>query len=85
MKYKMISIKILGIGCPRCRKLEEKVRELVLENNIFAVIEKVTNVNEMMRYNIMMTPGLVINEKLKSSGSIPKDEQILKWIKEETP
>jgi len=38
----------------------------------------------MMKYNIMMTPGLVINEKLKSTGNIPKDEQILSWIKEES-
>jgi small redox-active disulfide protein 2 len=80
----MVNIKILGVGCPRCRKLEEKVKSLVSENNISAEIEKVTDVIDMMKYNIMMTPGLVINEKLKSSGNIPKDEQILNWIKEET-
>jgi small redox-active disulfide protein 2 len=79
----MLNIKILGIGCPRCRKLEEKVKEVVSENNISAEVEKVTDLSDMMKYNIMMTPGLVINEKLKSSGSIPKDEQILNWIKEE--
>lgn len=80
----MLNIKILGIGCPRCRKLEEKVRELLSEKNISAEVEKVTDVVDMMKYNIMMTPGLVINEKLKSSGNIPKDEQILSWIQEET-
>lgn len=80
----MLNIKILGIGCPRCRKLEEKVRELVSENDIPAEVEKVTDVADMMKYNIMMTPGLVINEKLKSTGNIPKDEQILNWIREET-
>jgi small redox-active disulfide protein 2 len=80
----MLNIKILGIGCPRCRKLEEKVKELVSENNIDAEVHKVTDVSDMMKYNIMMTPGLVINEKLKSSGNIPKDEQILNWIKEES-
>jgi small redox-active disulfide protein 2 len=79
----MLNIKILGIGCPKCRKLEEKVKELISANNITAEVEKVTNVNEMMNYGIMMTPGLVVNEKLKSSGSIPKDELILNWIKEE--
>ena len=78
-----MNIKILGIGCPKCRKLEEKVKEIVSVNNIAAEVEKVTNVNDMMKYNIMMTPGLVINEKLKSTGNIPKDEQILNWIKEE--
>ena len=80
----MLDIKILGIGCPRCRKLEEKVRELISENDIPAEVEKVTDVADMMKYNIMMTPGLVINEKLKSTGNIPKDEQILNWIREET-
>jgi len=79
----MINIKILGIGCPKCRKLEEKVRDVVSTNHIIAEIEKVTDINDMMKYNIMMTPGLVVNEKLKSSGQIPKDEQILNWIKEE--
>ncbi len=67
----------------KCRRLEEKVREVVSENNIHAEVEKVTDINDMMKYNIMMTPGLVINEKLKSTGNIPKDEQILNWIKEE--
>jgi small redox-active disulfide protein 2 len=79
----MLNIKILGIGCPKCRKLEEKVKEIVSVNNITAEVEKVTSVNDMMKYGIMMTPGLVVNEHLKSSGNIPKDEQILNWIKEE--
>ncbi len=79
-----MNIKILGIGCPKCRKLEEKVKELLSANSITAEIEKITDVNDMMKYNIMMTPGLVINEKLKSTGNIPKDEQILSWIKEES-
>ncbi len=76
-------IKILGVGCSKCRALEAKVKELVSANNIGAEIIKVTDINDMMKYGIMMTPGLVINEKLKSSGIIPKDEQILNWIKEE--
>lgn len=78
-----MKIKILGIGCSRCRKLEDIVRDIVSQNNIDAEIEKVTNIQEMMGYGIMATPGLVINEKLKSSGIIPKNEQILEWLKEE--
>jgi small redox-active disulfide protein 2 len=78
-----MNIKILGIGCPKCRRLEEKVKEVVLKNNINAEIEKITEVLDMMKYGIMMTPGLVVNEKLKSSGVIAKDEDILKWINEE--
>jgi len=76
----MISVKILGTGCKKCLTLEAKVRDLVAVNNIDAVVEKVTDINKMLNYNIMMTPGLVINEKVKSFGIIPKDDQIIKWL-----
>lgn len=77
-------IKILGAGCSKCKKLEEKVKSLVVSNSINASVEKVEDFQEFMKYGIMMTPGLVINEKLKSFGNIPKDEQILNWIKDES-
>jgi small redox-active disulfide protein 2 len=79
----MLNIKILGSGCSRCRKLEDTVKELVAQNKIDAVIQKISDIQEMMNYGIMATPGLVINEKLKSSGVIPKNDQILNWLKEE--
>ena len=78
----MISVKVLGTGCKKCQTLEMKVKDLVTKNNIDAVVEKVTDIQEMMNYGIMMTPGLVINEQVKSFGIIPKDDQILKWLKE---
>jgi small redox-active disulfide protein 2 len=77
----MISVKILGTGCKKCQTLEQKVKDLVSQNNIDAAVEKVTDINEMMSYGIMMTPGLVVNEKVMSTGIIPKDEQILNWLK----
>ncbi|MBK9098531.1 MAG: TM0996/MTH895 family glutaredoxin-like protein [bacterium] len=77
----MISIKVLGTGCKKCQTLEAKVRDLVAVNNIDASVEKVTDINEMMNYGIMMTPGLVINEKVVSTGIIPKDDQLLLWLK----
>ena len=76
-------IKILGVGCNRCRKLEQQVKDIVIEKNIETTIEKITNIDDMMKYGIMTTPGLVINNKLKSSGILPKNEQILNWIEEE--
>ena len=79
----MITIKILGAGCAKCRKLEVKVKELINKYNINAEVVKIQDLNEMIKYGIMMTPALVINEKLKSFGNIPKDEQIINWIKEE--
>ncbi len=78
-----MNIKILGTGCNLCKRLEQNVRNLAATNNIDADIEKVTDIQEMIKYGIMATPGLVINEKLKSSGILPKDEQILSWIMEE--
>ncbi len=78
----MVSVKILGTGCKKCQNLESKVRELVTTNNIDAVVEKVTDIQEMVNYGIMMTPGLIINEKVKSFGIIPKDDQLLSWLKE---
>jgi small redox-active disulfide protein 2 len=78
----MTSVKILGVGCSKCRTLEAKVKDLIAKNNLEAEVIKVEDVQEMMGYGIMMTPGLVINEKLKSSGIIPKEEQLLNWLKE---
>ena len=78
----MISVKILGPGCSKCRTLEAKVRDVVTKNNIEADISKIEDINDMMSYGIMMTPALVVNEKVKSYGIIPKDDQILKWLKE---
>lgn len=78
----MVSVKILGTGCKKCQNLESKVRELVTTNNIDAVVEKVTDIQEMVNYGIMMTPGLIINEKVKSFGIIPKDDQLLSWLQE---
>jgi len=78
----MVSVKILGTGCKKCQNLEIKVRELVATSNIDATVEKVTDIQEMVRYGIMMTPGLIINEKVKSYGVIPKDDQIINWLKE---
>ncbi len=78
----MVSVKILGSGCKKCQTLELKVRDIVSRNGIEAVVEKVTDIQEMVNYGIMMTPGLIINEKVKSYGIIPKDDQIINWLKE---
>lgn len=78
----MVSVKILGTGCKKCQTLEAKVQELVAINNIDAAVEKVTDIQQMVNYGIMMTPGLIINEKVKSFGIIPKDDQIINWLKE---
>jgi small redox-active disulfide protein 2 len=77
-----MNIKILGTGCSKCTNLEKKVKEIVKNNSIDAEVIKVSDLQEIMKYGIMMTPGLVINEKVVCYGSVPKDNDILKWIKE---
>ncbi len=80
----MVTVKVLGTGCKKCITLEQKVRDVIDKNKIEATVEKVSEIEDIMKYRIMMTPGLVINEKIKSTGIIPKDEQILSWLNEVT-
>lgn len=61
-------------GYSKCRTLEAKIKDIIAKNNIEAIFTKVEDFNEMMNYEIMMTPGSVINEQVKSFGIIPKDE-----------
>ncbi len=77
----MLSVKILGPGCSKCRTLEQRVRHLVERHHLSIEIEKVTDVQEIMKYGIMMTPGLVVDGVVKSVGTVPKDEQLLQWMK----
>lgn len=77
-----MNIKILGTGCAKCQALEKKVRNIVEAQGINAEISKVTDLKQIMSYGVMMTPGLVINEKVVSFGSIPPESQILTWLKE---
>ena len=72
--------KILGTGCPKCKALEAKVAEVAEKNGLKIDLEKVTDIKDIMAYRIMMTPALVIDEKVKAYGRIPKDEEILKWL-----
>ncbi|MBN2322818.1 MAG: TM0996/MTH895 family glutaredoxin-like protein [Spirochaetes bacterium] len=73
-------IKILGTGCPKCEKLEENVKEAVKELGIPAGVEKVTDLNDIMRYNVTITPGLVVDEELKASGKVLSVEKIKEII-----
>ena len=77
----MINIKVLGSGCANCKRLEQIARKAVEDLGMEAEIEKVTNYNDIMKYPILSTPGLVINEELVSSGRIPSQEEITDWLK----
>lgn len=77
----MIVVKILGSGCANCKRLEQIVRQIVEKENMEAEILKVTDFDEIMKYPIFATPGLVINEKLISAGRIPSSAEVLEWLK----
>jgi len=73
-------IKILGTGCPSCQKLERNTREAVCQMKLEAEVVKVTDLEKMMSYGLMSFPGLVVDEKLVSYGSIPSVEDIKKLL-----
>lgn len=77
----MVNIKVLGPGCANCRKLEEVAREAVASLGVQAEIAKITDMNEIIAYDVLKTPGLVINEKLVSSGRIPTPATVAEWVR----
>jgi small redox-active disulfide protein 2 len=76
----MVNVKVLGSGCPTCKRLEETVRKVAAAQGVQIELEKITDYNEMMKWNIMQTPGLVVNDKLVTTGRIPKEDEIIKLL-----
>jgi small redox-active disulfide protein 2 len=75
-----MKIEILGTGCPKCKKLYENVQEAVKQKNIDAEILKVTEINKIMEYGVMITPALVVDGEVKAAGKIPSVDEIVTWI-----
>jgi small redox-active disulfide protein 2 len=71
-----MDIKILGTGCPKCKTLEKLTREVVEQNGFTATITKVEDIMDIMKYNIMATPALVVNEKVEIKGRVPSADEI---------
>lgn len=76
----MLTIKVLGTGCANCKRLEQIARKVVSDMALEAEIIKVTEYPEIMKYNILSTPGLVVNEKLVSAGRIPSEAEVVTWL-----
>ena len=76
----MKTVKILGTGCSNCRKLEAAAREAASAAGVEAEFVKVTDMNAILAYDLIATPGLVIDEQLVSSGRIPTQAEIRQWM-----
>ena len=71
-----MEIKILGTGCPKCKTLEKLTREVVAQNGFNASITKVEDITEIIKYHIMATPALVVNERVEIKGRVPSAAEI---------
>lgn len=78
-----MDIKVLGPGCKKCKELESEVKKTLEEIGVEASVEKVEEMDKIMQYSVLMTPGLVVNGKVKVFGKVPSRKDIAKWIKEE--
>jgi len=79
-----MDIKVLGTGCAKCRAVEKEVKEVLAEMGIEADVEEVKDMKRIMEYKVMMTPGLVIDGKVVSSGHVPSKADVRKMIESAT-
>lgn len=77
-----MKVKILGTGCAKCNALEKRLQKLKEEHQLNFELQKITDLNSILSYGVMMTPGLIINEQLKSIGKVPASDELLKWLNE---
>jgi len=75
-----MKIKILGTGCAKCKKLYAEAEKAIASSGKTVELEKIEKIDEIMKYGVMMTPALVMDEEVKSSGRIPAPSEIVSWI-----
>lgn len=75
-----MNIKVLGTGCAKCKKLYAETEKALAASGHRSVLEKIEKIDEIMKYGVMMTPALVINDEVKSSGRIPNSTELTSWI-----
>ncbi len=80
LRFVEMEIKVLGTGCAKCKSLEKATKQAIDELNINASVEKVEDIQEIMEYGVMSTPGLVINGKVVLSGKLPKVDELKEII-----
>lgn len=81
LELRSMEVKILGTGCPKCKTLEKLTKDVIEKNGINATVVKVDDIMEIMKYNVMSTPALVVNEQVKIKGRVPSADEILEALK----
>lgn len=81
----MNNIKILGTGCPKCKELEKAVKRVLEANQLSVGVEKVEDIMQIMQYNVMSTPALVVDEVVVMKGKVPSDAEILTLLNSSAP
>ena len=76
----MKKIQVLGPGCPKCRKLAENAQVAVDQHELDFEVEKVTDINEIMKFGVMMTPALVVDGQVKAVGKVPSSDEIRQML-----
>ena len=76
----MLTVKVLGSGCPNCKRVEQLARQAAADMGIEAEFIKVTDLTQITKYNVLSTPGLVINEKVVSAGRIPSLAEVTTFL-----
>jgi small redox-active disulfide protein 2 len=76
----MITIKVLGSGCPNCQQVEKIAKKAAAQLAIEAEVIKITDHNEILDHGVMSTPGLVIDDKVVSSGKVPTEAEVVTWL-----
>ena len=75
-----MKIQILGTGCPKCNQLYENAQQAVAESGVEAVVEKVSDLNDIMAFGVMVTPALAVDGQVKVTGKVPSAEDIKQMI-----
>jgi small redox-active disulfide protein 2 len=76
----MKKIQVLGTGCPKCKKLTENAEAAAQSLGIEYQLEKVTGINDIMKFGVMMTPALVVDGEVKTAGRVPSSDEIKKML-----
>ena len=80
VEVKRVEVKVLGTGCAKCEKLYAEAERAIAASGVEATLRKVESMDEIMSYGVMMTPALVVDERVLSSGRVPSRSRIVRWL-----